>query len=136
MQLRGWNANPLNLMWLMPTEGSETRKANRPFPDGRRSFLLRRKGKRKEEEHELDRQIICSGKAYLGRVSGTALCKGAGRRDTARGQIPFLYGAGLSLSFAVCEGICDGRGKNRGWGADDTLLLYGAWYLGWRNEYP
>ena len=80
----------------------------------------------KEEEHELDRQIICSGKAYLGRVSGTALCKGAGRRDTARGQIPFLYGAGLSLSFAVCEGICDGRGENRGRGTDDTLLLYGA----------
>lgn len=33
------DSNPLNLMWLMPTEGSETRKANRPFPDGRRSFL-------------------------------------------------------------------------------------------------
>ena len=80
----------------------------------------------KEEEHELDRQIVCSGKAYLGRVPGTALCKGTGRRDTARGQIPFLYGAGLSLSFAVCEGICDGRGENRGRGTDDTLLLYGA----------
>ena len=37
-----------------------------------------------------------------------------------------LYGAGLSLSFAVCEGICDGRGENRGRGTDDTLLLYGA----------
>lgn len=52
--------------------------------------------------------------------------KETGRRDTARGQIPFLYGAGLSLSFAVCEGICDGRGENRGRGTDDTLLLYGA----------
>ena len=99
----------------------------RPFPIGRGLFYCRAKErKRKEEEHELDRQIICSGKAYLGRVSGAALCKGAGRRDTARGQIPFLYGAGLSLSFAVCEGICDGRGENRGRGTDDTLLLYGA----------
>ena len=36
----------------------------RPFPIGRGLFYCRAKErKRKEEEHELDRQIICSGKA-------------------------------------------------------------------------
>ena len=46
-------------------------------------FYCGGKEKRKEEEHELDRQIICSGKAYLGRVSGTALCKA---RNWAKGH--------------------------------------------------
>ncbi len=45
------------------------------FPMGEGLFYCGGKEKRKEEEHELDRQIICTGKAYLGRVSGTALCK-------------------------------------------------------------
>ena len=41
----------------MPTEGSETRKAKRPIPDGRRSFLLRRKGKRKDWNPRLEKTL-------------------------------------------------------------------------------
>ena len=53
-------------MWLMPNgRGSENKESKQTFSRWEKVFSLRRKGKRKEEEHELDRQIICSGKAYL-----------------------------------------------------------------------
>lgn len=87
---------------------------------------MRRKGKRKEEEHELDDRLLAVAKpiwdGYLEQPFVKELGEGTLREDRFR----FYMVQWLSLSFAVCEGICDGRGENRGRGTDDTLLLYGA----------